>query len=124
MLLSSTVASGDHHLCLLGQIEESRQPSDVAVLAEFDVDWVEYEQEGHEILAERLAGWQEQYPDVSVRRRIVCDRAAHWLIDEAARAQLVVLGSRGRGGFTRMLLGSVSTAVAESSMTPVIVVRS
>jgi len=98
--------------------------SDVTVLAEFDVDWVEYEQEGHEILAERLAGWQEQYPDVSVRRRIVCDRAAHWLIDEAARAQLVVLGSRGRGGFTRMLLGSVSTAVAESSMTPVIVVRS
>ena len=86
--------------------------------------WREYEKEGQEVLAERLAGWQEQYPAVSVTRRIVCDRPARWLLDEAAHAQLVVLGSRGRGGFSRMLLGSVSTAVAEASTTPVIVVRS
>ncbi len=98
--------------------------ADVAVLPEPGVEWAEYEQANHEVLAERLAGWQEQYPDVRVRQRIVCDRPAHWLIDEAERAQLVVLGSRGRGGFNRMLLGSVSTTVAESSRTPVIVVRS
>ncbi|PRC58777.1 universal stress protein, partial [Mycobacterium sp. ITM-2017-0098] len=82
------------------------------------MDWHKYEEEGHEILAERLAGWQEKYPDVHVSRRIVCDRPERWLIDEAKHAQLVVVGSRGRGGIAGMMLGSVSTAVAESATTP------
>ncbi len=97
--------------------------SDVGVFPIAGMDWRQYEDEGHEILGERLAGWQEQYPDVTVRRRIVCDRPARWLIDEAERSQLVVVGSHGRGGFGRMLLGSVSTAVAESATVPVTVVR-
>jgi nucleotide-binding universal stress UspA family protein len=97
--------------------------SDIGVFPAQQEAWREYEKEGREVLAERLAGWQEQYPDVAVTRRIVCDRPARWLLDESAHAQLVVLGSRGRGGFARMLLGSVSTAVAEGSTTPVIVVR-
>ncbi len=98
--------------------------SDVSVVGAVGVDWSEYQQEGHEVLAERLAGWQEQYPEVHVRREIVCDRPANWLIEHSGRSQLVVLGSRGRGGFTRLLLGSVSTTVAEASKAPVIVVRS
>lgn len=97
--------------------------SDVGVFPVVGMDWHQYEDEGYEILGERLAGWQEQYPDVMVRRRIVCDRPARWLIDEARRAQLVVVGSRGRGGLTSMLLGSVSTAVAESATAPVTVVH-
>lgn len=97
--------------------------SDVGVFPVVGMDWHQYEDEGHEILGERLAGWQERYPDVTVRRRIVCDRPARWLIDEARRAQMVVVGSRGRGGVSRMLLGSVSTAVAESAAAPVTVVR-
>lgn len=97
--------------------------SDVAVFPILGMDWHKYEDEGHEVLGERLAGWQEQYPDVVVRRRIVCDRAAHWLTDESKQAQLVVVGSHGRGGFPGMLLGSVSSAVAQSAKAPVIVVR-
>jgi nucleotide-binding universal stress UspA family protein len=97
--------------------------SDVAVFPIAGMDWRQYEEEGHEVLAERLAGWRQQYPDVAVSRRIVCDRPARWLIDEAERCQLVVVGSRGRGGIARMLLGSVSTAVAESAVAPVTVVR-
>ena len=98
--------------------------SDVGVFPVLGMAWQEYEDEGHEVLGERLAGWQEQYPDVVVRRRIVCDKPARWLIDESQQAQLVVVGSHGRGGFPGMLLGSVSTAVAESATAPVIVVRS
>jgi nucleotide-binding universal stress UspA family protein len=98
--------------------------SDVGVYPVVGMGWHEYEDEGHEVLGERLAGWQEQYPDVQVRRRIVCDKPARSLIDESQQAQLVVVGSHGRGGFPGMLLGSVSTAVAESATAPVIVVRS
>jgi nucleotide-binding universal stress UspA family protein len=97
--------------------------SDVGVFPVVGMNWQEYEDEGHEVLGERLAGWQEQYPDVHVRRRIVCDRPARWLIDESQQAQLVIVGSHGRGGFPGMLLGSVSTAVAEAAKAPVIVVR-
>ena len=97
--------------------------SDVGIFPVVGMDWHQYEDEGHEVLGERLAGWQEQYPDVTVRRRIVCDRPARWLIDESRRSQLVVVGSRGRGGVSGMLLGSVSTAVAESATAPVTVVR-
>ncbi len=97
--------------------------SDVGVFPILGMDWRQYEDEGHEILGERLAGWQEKFPDVAVRRRIVCDRPARWLIEESQQAQLVVVGTHGRGGFPGMLLGSVSTAVAESAKAPVIVVR-
>jgi nucleotide-binding universal stress UspA family protein len=87
------------------------------------MDWHEYQDLGNEVLAERLAGWQEQYPDVRVQRRIVCDQPARWLIEESQSAQLVVLGSRGRGGFAGLTLGSVGSKVAHASTAPVIVVR-
>ena len=85
--------------------------------------WEAYQAEGREILSQHLAGWQERFPAVEVRSQIVCDRPARWLIDESKSAQLVVVGTRGRGGITGMLLGSVATAVAETSSTPVVVVR-
>ena len=98
--------------------------SDVGVFPILGMDWHTYRDQGEEALAERLAGWQERYPDVRVQRRLVCDRPAHWLIGESDGAQLVVLGSHGRGGYAGMLLGSVSTAVAEAARVPVIVARS
>jgi nucleotide-binding universal stress UspA family protein len=97
--------------------------SDVGVFPVLGMDWRDREREGHEILAERLAGWQEQYPDVRVERLLFCDKPSQWLLKESERAQLVVVGSRGRGGFPGMLLGSVSSAVAQSARVPVLVVR-
>ncbi|WP_422747852.1 universal stress protein [Mycobacterium sp. WMMD1722] len=76
-----------------------------------------------EVLAERLAGWQEQYPDVSVRRLAVHDHPAHQLLKQSESAQLTVVGSHGWGGFAGMLLGSVSSAVVQSARMPVIVAR-
>lgn len=97
--------------------------SDVGVFPALGMDWHRYEDRGHEILAERLAGWQEQYPDVRVHRRIVCDQPARWLVDASQETQLVVLGSRGRGGFAGLVLGSVAAKVAHAATVPVMVVR-
>jgi nucleotide-binding universal stress UspA family protein len=76
-----------------------------------------------EVLAERLAGWQEQYPDVHVRRVVVQAQPARRLVREADLARLVVVGSRGRGGFAGMLVGSVGETVAQLARVPVIVAR-
>ncbi len=97
--------------------------SDVGVFPILGQDWHDRENDGQEILAERLAGWQEQYPDVHVQRLLYCDKPSQWLIKESERAQLVVVGSHGRGGFPGMLLGSVSSAVVPSVKVPVVVVR-
>lgn len=76
-----------------------------------------------EFLTEHLAGWQKRFPDVHVQRVLADDQPAHHLLDLADNAQLVVVGTHGRGGFAGMMLGSVSTAVAHASRTPVIVAR-
>lgn len=87
-------------------------------------DWTAVGAEAERNLAERLAGWQERFPDVSVRRLLVRDRPARQLIEQSEAAQLVVLGSHGRGSLSGAMLGSVSNAVVHSISTPVIVARS
>ncbi|EID14173.1 hypothetical protein MXEN_09314 [Mycobacterium xenopi RIVM700367] len=86
-------------------------------------EWSAQQAEAVEALAERLAGWQERYPDVSVHRRIVSGNPARHLIEASESSQLVVVGNRGRGGLQGMLMGSVSTAVVHAARSPVIVVR-
>ena len=97
--------------------------SDTAMFGFHVPDWSTVQSKADELLAERLAGWQERYPDVNVCRIVVCDRPVHQLVQQSESAQLVVVGSHGRGGFTGMLLGSVSTAVVQTARIPVIVAR-
>ena len=75
------------------------------------------------MLAERLAGWQERYPDVGILRKIEIGDPASPLIEASKLAQLLVVGSHGRGGFAGMLLGSVGAAVVNRARIPVIVAR-
>jgi len=88
-----------------------------------ELEWGYVEPKAHEALVERLAGWQERYPDVRVRRVVVFDRPAHHLVEQAETAQLVAVGTRGHGEFAGLLLGSVSAAVVQATRTPVIVAR-
>ena len=97
--------------------------SDSDVLSMPGREFAEFEQRGQEILAERLAGFAERYPDVAVRRIVVWDKPARTLVEQSEGAQLVVVGSHGRGGFAGMLLGSVSASVVQSVRMPVIVAR-
>lgn len=87
------------------------------------LEWSAQQSIASKDLSERLAGWRERYPDVTVHPRVVWDDPAGHLLDEAKSAQLLVVGSHGRGGFAGMVLGSVSTAVAHAARIPVIVAR-
>jgi nucleotide-binding universal stress UspA family protein len=88
-----------------------------------DVKWTDLTPREDRVVSEQLAGWCERYPDVVVRRELMRDRPARQLVEQSQGAQLVIVGSRGRGGFVGMMLGSVSATVVESVRIPVIVAR-
>ncbi|NJC73533.1 universal stress protein [Planosporangium thailandense] len=96
------------------------EPGDMLPLV---YDAADVEAEEDRALAEALAGWRDKYPDVPVHRRLVRGATRQALIEASGSAQLAVVGSRGRGGFTGLLLGSVSQAVLHHAHCPVAIVR-
>ena len=96
--------------------------SGVAMSALPDV-WTDLETEQEVITATAVTGWQDKYPDVDVRTHVLQGRPADILVDASEHAALVVVGSRGRGGFRGLLLGSVSRNVLHRAHCPVAVVR-
>jgi len=84
--------------------------------------WDPVRQQELEVLDQRLAESRALYPAVRVERVVVRDNPAHVLLDRAEDAQLVVVGSRGRGGFRGLLLGSTSQALIYHAACPVAVV--
>lgn len=90
----------------------------------YSMEWSALQSSVRKPIAERLAMWEERYPDVSANLEVQFERPARQLIDESEHSQLVVVGSHGRGGFAGMLLGSVGAAVAQEAAVPVIVARS
>jgi nucleotide-binding universal stress UspA family protein len=80
-------------------------------------------EEAERLLAEAVAGLRDDFPDVPVELSAVPLPAVRALADASAAASLVVVGSRGRGGFAGLLLGSVSATVLQHAQCPVAVVR-
>jgi nucleotide-binding universal stress UspA family protein len=85
-----------------------------------DVDW---EGQATSTLRDAVAKAVDPADAERVTQRVVKGHPAQVLIDAASDAGLVVIGSRGRGGFTGMLLGSVSQHVLARATCPVVIVR-
>jgi nucleotide-binding universal stress UspA family protein len=68
-------------------------------------------------------GVQAAYPDLKVRRHVLVGIPADVIAELGRTHALVVVGSRGGGGFRGLLLGSVSRAVVHRAPCPVVIVR-
>jgi nucleotide-binding universal stress UspA family protein len=74
-------------------------------------------------LAEEIAPWRDKFPDVPVESVALDGHAGEVLADVSGRASLLVVGTRGRGGFASLLLGSVGVAVLHHADCPVMIAR-
>jgi nucleotide-binding universal stress UspA family protein len=82
------------------------------------------EKDARGTVIEMLEGLEGLAKGVALERVVREGQAAEVLLDLAADADLVVVGSRGRGGFSGLLLGSVSQQVTHHAPCPVTIVRS
>lgn len=99
-----------HAWTLLGQPDDGT----------FDPDYGE--DQARLLLDAELDAVGDALDGVEVERTVVCDLAAPALIDAAKRADLLVVGSRGRGGFRGLLLGSVSSQVVHHAACAVAII--
>lgn len=83
-----------------------------------------FEAEARRTVSEALAGWRGLWPDVEARTEIVRGNPKKALVEWSGKAQLVVVGARGRDTFKGLVLGSVSQSLLYHSACPVAVVRS
>ncbi|MFJ2082152.1 universal stress protein [Micromonospora chokoriensis] len=81
-----------------------------------------YQADAVRLLADASAAVRAEHPDLVVREHPVrAAGAAQGLIEASGNASLLVVGTRGRAGFTGMLLGSVSQAAIQHAHCPVLV---
>ncbi|KAB8190339.1 universal stress protein [Nonomuraea phyllanthi] len=87
----------------------------------YDMDEVRTAQQ--QVVRDRVARFSEEYPQVKVVEDVQCAHPVNALTDASERADLLVVGSHGRGAMGSALLGSVSRAVLHRAHCPVAVVR-
>lgn len=97
-------------------------PLDV-LLRERSVDFEVMQGHARMVVAQALNRLAQEHPDVPTRTVVASERPTDALVEEAEGAELLVVGSHGRGPVRRVLLGSVSHAVVQEAPCPVAVVR-
>jgi len=75
------------------------------------------------VLARGVARARAVVPDIELTTRLVCGSPVGILLDEALRAQLLVMGTRERSGLRARITRSVSFQVAAQASCPVVVIR-
>jgi nucleotide-binding universal stress UspA family protein len=79
--------------------------------------------ERREDFEQAISHWEKEHPEVAVLQRVTLGGARDALLTAAHDAQMLVVGSRGRGGVRGMMLGSVSRAALDHAPCPVGVVH-
>jgi nucleotide-binding universal stress UspA family protein len=87
------------------------------------VDLSDLHRAAEDLLERALAGVAGEAGDVEIERRVVQGAAAEVLVKAAAPGDLLVVGSRGHGGFAGLLLGSVSQQCVHHAACPVVIVH-
>jgi nucleotide-binding universal stress UspA family protein len=83
----------------------------------------DFREKAGKIVADAISSALDPASDVTVRARVAQGRAAQVLLRASAGASLLVVGSRGHGGFAGAPLGSVSQHCVQHALCPVVVVR-
>ncbi|MFD9486770.1 universal stress protein [Streptomyces sp. NPDC059991] len=81
------------------------------------------EEQARKDLADEIHAVLVQAEDVALTSHVVRGNPAEVLIGASGDAALLVVGNRGRGGFARLLLGSVSLQCAQHASCPVVIIR-
>ena len=87
------------------------------------VDGVDFEGTAAQVAADAIAEVSSPDEPVTIRTKVVQGHPAQVLLDASARAELLVIGSRGHGGFVEALLGSVGQHCVHHATCPVVVIR-
>lgn len=99
----------------------ARNVAVIALHAEAPSDDPEMDALDDYVLGESMAGWQERYPNVRIDRETSHDQPDRSLLEWSGSAQLLVVGTRGRGGFAAKVFGSTSQSLLLSVETPIMI---
>ncbi|MGW0231437.1 universal stress protein [Actinopolymorpha singaporensis] len=77
---------------------------------------------GHGLLTDALSGWRHRFPKLRIEDQLMVGHPGGVLVRLSNRAGLIVVGARGLGGFTGMLLGSVSQTLLHHAHCPLVTV--
>lgn len=88
------------------------------------MSWDAVQDAEQSVLAESLAGYSDSHPQVPIERVVTKAKPARELQERSVNAELLVVGTRGRGGFAGMVLGSTSAELVHTATCPLMIVRS
>nr|WP_233611693.1 universal stress protein [Amycolatopsis sp. WAC 01376] len=86
-------------------------------------EWELVAESARNMVTGQLAPFRDRHPDVKVQQVAVRDDPRQELLRWSATAQLIIVGSRGRGGFRGHLLGSTGQALLHHAACPVLIAR-